>query len=411
MSHAESANVNQGVLAASSINESRLQRAVSLVSDWVGTGVLPGACLLVARGDNLVVEGYWGLADARTQRAAGRDTLWSVASITKPVTTAAVMACVDRGLLNLDGPVAESLQEFSRPGDLRPWRNDVTLRHLLTHTSGLAGFSHDNMPLRHRHAPIEDFVTSFLDEDVHFPPGQWHLYSSVGIGLAAEAMGRALIAAAPHQNNTRSLQATEDFTLQLFKALGAQDAAFRPDDTEQSRSAWVESTGQAGFDWEIGNSRYYRSLGMPWGGLFTRARDILAFVQAFLPSRRDISSRFISRPALDEMVRQQVAPPEAPVSVAASQRDITWDPTSKPRASVSWGLGWEVRGSSPSDYFGDYAHATAYGHIGASGTIVWADPEEELAVAFLTNRAWVSRWPVRERRAARLANAIMAALD
>ena len=412
MSHAEPVvSVDPDVLAASSVNESRLQRAAGLVSDWVATGVLPGASLLVARGGNVVVEGYWGLADARTRRAAGRDTLWSVASITKPVTTAAVMACVDRGLLSLDRPIAESLPEFSLPGDLRPWRHDITLRHLLTHTSGLAGFSRDNLPLRHRHAPIEDFITSFLDEEVHFPPGQWHLYSSVGIGLAAEAMGRALIAAAPHQNRTRSLQASESFTLQLFKALGAEDGAFRPDDAEQARSAWVESTGQEGVDWEIGNSRYYRSLGMPWGGLFTRACDILAFVQAFLPGRRDISSRFISRAALDEMVRQQVAPPEAPVSVAPSQRDITWDPTSEPRANVSWGLGWEVKGSSPSDYFGDDAHATAFGHIGASGTIVWADPEEDLAVAFLTNRAWVSRWPVKERRAERLANAIMAALD
>jgi CubicO group peptidase (beta-lactamase class C family) len=70
-----------------------------------------------------------------------------------------------------------------------------------------------------------------------------------------------------------------------------------------------------------------------------------------------------------------------------------------------------VKGTAPGDYFGDAAHPTSFGHFGASGTIVWADPEEDLAVVLLTNRAWVSRWPVRERRAARLANAIMAALD
>ena len=60
---------------------------------------------------------------------------------------------------------------------------------------------------------------------------------------------------------------------------------------------------------------------------------------------------------------------------------------------------------------GDLAHATAFGHFGASGTIAWADPEEDLAVVLLTNRAWASRWPVQESRLARLANAIMAALD
>ena len=401
--------VDPVAMASSGINENRLQEAIGLVAEWVGTGVVPGASLLIARGDNLVAEGYWGWADARTKRTAGRETMWSIASITKPVTAATVMACVDRGLLSLDRPVVESLPEFE--GDRRPWRRDVTLRHLLTHTSGLAGFSLDNLQLRQRHAPIDDFISSFLKEEVHFSPGQWHLYSSVGYGLAAEMAGRALIASGGAAGVTRPLQAHESFTLDRLKAIGVAEAAFRPGDAEQARCAWVESTGQEGMDWEIGNSRYYRSLGMPWGGLFTRARDVLAFIQAFLPSRRAESSRVLSETALKEMIRAQVAVPEAPVSVATTQRDITWDPTSEPRPSVPWGLGWEVKGRAAGDYFGDSAHATSFGHFGASGTIAWADPEEDLAVVLLTNRAWASRWAVRERRLARLADAIMAALD
>jgi len=143
---------------------------------------------------------------------------------------------------------------------------------------------------------------------------------------------------------------------------------------------------------------------MPWGGLFTRARDVLTFIRAFLPDQAGPNYR-------GEMVRRQVAPPEAPAAVAATQRDITWDPTSKPRASVPWGLGWQVKGDEPGEFFGDLPHATAFGHFGASGTIAWADPDEDLAVVLLTNRAWVSKWPVEDRRAARLANAIVAAID
>ena len=127
-------------VASSGISEDRLRLALGLVDDWVGVGVLPGASLVIARGDHLVSEGYWGQADLKTKRAASRDTLWSIASITKPVTAAAVMACVDRGLLRLDAPIAESLPEFNAPGDVRPWRGEVTLRHLLTHT---AGFSYE----------------------------------------------------------------------------------------------------------------------------------------------------------------------------------------------------------------------------------------------------------------------------
>ena len=403
--------VDPAAVASSGINEERLRQALGLVGGWVGDGVLPGAALVIARGHDLVAEGYWGFAELKSKRPASRDTLWSIASITKPVTAAAVMACVDRGLLSLHAPIAESLPEFNPPGDVRPFRGEVTLRHLLTHTSGVAGFSRDNIELRKRHAPIDDFIASFLKEDLHFQPGRWHLYSSVGYGLAAETAGRALIAAGVAQGVTRPLQAHESFTLDLIRKLGVTDAAFRPDDAEQARSAWVESTGQEAFDWEIGNSRYYRSLGMPWGGLFTRPRDVLAFIQAFLPSRQSASSRVLSETALREMARAQVTVPEAPASVAEMQRDITWDPTSEPRASVPWGLGWEVKGTEPGDYFGNLAHATTFGHFGASGTIAWADPEEDLAVVLLTNRAWASRWPVRERRLARLANAIMKALD
>src|SRR5437870_7546078 len=149
-------DVDPEAVASSSINEGRLQRAIGLVGNWVDTGIVPGASLLIARGDNLVVEGYRGLADIKTKRAASRDTLWSIASITKPVTAAAVMACVDSGLLSLDAPLSGVLPEFARDDDERPWRRDVTPRHLLTHTSGLAGFSRDNLAMRKRHAPVDD---------------------------------------------------------------------------------------------------------------------------------------------------------------------------------------------------------------------------------------------------------------
>jgi CubicO group peptidase (beta-lactamase class C family) len=379
-----------------------IEEAARMVSGWVEDGVIPGAALLIARGDEVLVERYWGLADRRRDVDASPDTLWSIASITKPVTAAAFMACVDRGLVSLDVPLADLLREFAQDGDQRPWRREVTPRHLLTHTSGLAGFSRDNLELRKRHAPIDDFIMSFMGEDLHFQPGRWHLYSSVGLGLVAECVGRAV-----RTEGEASMKAYERFTLDLLRALGVTDAVFRPDEEQQRRIAWVESTGQEGLDWEIGNSRYFRSLGFPWGGLYVRARDVLTFVQSFLPGRDEPA---LSRAARKAMTTQQVAPAEAPVTVAATQRDVTWDPTRPPRNRVPWGLGWEVKGGESSDYMGDDAHPTSFGHYGASGSVTWADPEEKLAVVLLTNRAWQSWWPIQDRRVARLANAIIAAL-
>ena len=368
-----------------------LQQAASLVAGWVDAGVVPGASLLISRGGTVIVEGYWGLAELASRRPAGRDTLWSIASITKPITAMTVISGVEQGLIDLDSPIARALPEFGSES----LRGEVTLRHLLTHTSGLAGFSIDNLELRRQHRPIEQFIASFLRERLQFPPGRWHLYSSVGFGLAAEISGRAM-----PSGDVTPVRAHEVATLDLLARLGVTDAALRPDEEQQRRCVWVESTGQEGLDWEIGNSRYYRSLGMPWGGLFMTARGVMTVIQAAL-SRNDFR----------EMTRVQVAPPEAPLTVASTQRDVTWDPSAEPRPAVPWGLGWEVKGDAPGDYFGSRAHATSFGHYGASGTIAWADPEEDLAVVLLTNRAWVSRWPVHERRAARLADAVMAAID
>jgi CubicO group peptidase (beta-lactamase class C family) len=377
--------------------------AANMVARWVDEGVIPAAALLIGRGDEVVVDRCWGVADQIRGVPAAQDTLWSIASITKPVTAAAFMACVDRGLQDLDRPLHEVLPEFAKAGDGRPWRRDVTFRHLLTHTSGLPGFSRDNLALRRRHAPVDDFIASFLDEDVHFAPGRWHLYSSVGVGLVAECIGRTV-----SSGTGRSMGAYWKLTLDLLRSLSVNDAVFLPTDQQQERIAWVEATGQEGLDWEIGNSRYFRSLGFPWGGLYVRARDVLRFIQAFLPGDR---TTVLSHAARDAMVTQQVAPPEAPVDVAPAQRDVTWDPETPPRPAVPWGLGWQLKGVAANDFMGNLAHPTAFGHYGASGTVAWADPEEELAVVLLTNRAWQSWWPIKEGRAARLADTIMAALD
>lgn len=371
-----------------------LDAATDLVSSWIDAGIIPGAALLVGSGDEVLVERYWGAADRRRRVPATESTLWSIASITKPVTTAAMMACADRGLFDVDTPLHHLVPEFAR--------RDVNLRHLVTHTSGLAGFSRNNLELRKRHAPIDEFISSFFKEQVHFEPGRWHLYSSVGLGLVAECVGRKL------SKGDRSMAAYEAFTTQLLRELGATDFVFRPDDAQQERIAWVEDTGQEGLDWEIGNSRYFRSLGFPWGGLYMRARDVLTFVQAFLPGSQ---TNALSREARAAMIREQVAPPDAPADIAPQQRDVTWDPKAPLRPDVPWGLGWQVKGEAPNDFMGSLAHPTAFGHYGASGTAAWADPEEGLAVVLLTNRAWQSWWPVQERRVARLADAIISALD
>ncbi len=116
-----------------------LRRAFGLVEKWVAQDILPGAAALVARGGRIAGEAYLGLANRAEKRPADAETIWGLASITKPFTATAVMLMVERGLCSLDEPLADLLPEFldapSTPFD----RRAVTLRHVLAHTSGLPG--------------------------------------------------------------------------------------------------------------------------------------------------------------------------------------------------------------------------------------------------------------------------------
>jgi CubicO group peptidase (beta-lactamase class C family) len=107
------------------------------------------------------------------------------------------------------------------------------------------------------------------------------------------------------------------------------------------------------------------------------------------------------------MTTVQFAPPDAPADLAPELRDSA--PRIPPLAAVEWGIGWEVKGGKRPHWSGELTSPRTYGHLGASGTMVWADPETEVVCLLLTNRALVSGW-IRERpRQAMLSNAVAAA--
>jgi CubicO group peptidase (beta-lactamase class C family) len=169
-----------------------LRRAFGLLGDWIDAGVLPGAAALVARGGRVAGEAYLGVAHRPHGRAADSETIWGLASVTKPFTATAAMLLVEAGLLSLDEPLHRLLPEFLHAPETAFDRRAVTLRHALGHTSGLPGFSEDNLALRQAHQPLEAFVRSFGRQPLLFAPGAAHYYSNPGILLAAEAVGRAL---------------------------------------------------------------------------------------------------------------------------------------------------------------------------------------------------------------------------
>lgn len=418
--------------ASAGLDPDRLQEAFSLLERWTEDGTLPGAAALIARGGQIAGEAYLGLTAESGEEAVSDDTIWSLASITKPVTATAVMLLVERGLFALDEPLADLLPEFRhapavtvRPFQLHqgpagvpaiPFeRRAATVRQALSHSSGLPGFSEDNLDLRRAGRPLADFIRSFARQPLLCAPGALHIYSNVAIGLAAEIVGRALEGTLGREVAQPAIDSYHTFVQgAILTPLGMVGSAIPAPPAWAARIAEVAGTGQEDTAWEMANSAYYRGLGIPWGGLFSRPRDLVRFVDLFLPAAGGVprmagatGTPLLSRPTVRAMTSVQAAPPDAPPDLAPELREGI---PLIARAAVEWGLGWEIKGAKRRHPSGDLTAPATFGHSGASGTYAWADPTADLVCVLLTNRASRSGWSDERPRQALFANAVMAAL-
>ncbi|MGI8423651.1 MAG: serine hydrolase domain-containing protein [Chloroflexota bacterium] len=385
----------------------KLKHAFLLLDGWTHEGVVPGAAALVSRSGVVAGEAYLGLADRRTGRLVDEKTVWSLASVTKPFTAAAVMLLAEQGRVSLDEPLYGLLPEVLDGAESPFDRRRVTLRHVLAHCSGLPGFSADNTELRRAHKPLEDFVHSYGGQALFFEPGSHHLYSNPGILFAAEVVGRALDGTLGQRVDVPAVGRYHSFVHdRILTALGMADSSLKPPAEWDGRIAFVEQTGQEGTDYEMANSAYYRSLGIPWGGLFSTPRDLARFVQLFLPTAAPEGP--LSRIARQAMVSVQFSPPDARVDVAPDLRDAAAQ--TAPRAAVEWGIGWEVKGTKRGHPSGELTSSSTYSHLGATGTMVWGCPLTGVVCVLLTNRTLVSGWTTERPRQALFSNAVMASL-
>ncbi|MBM3782916.1 MAG: beta-lactamase family protein [Acidobacteria bacterium] len=272
-----------------------------------------------------------GKVHERAFGAAKTDSPFLIASITKPMTAAGVMVLADRGQLRLEDHAAKYL-----PGlDGR-----ITIRHLLSHTSGLPDMLPDNEDLRKRNAPLSGFVAGALQTPLLFDPGVKVSYQSMGILLASEIVQRIT------KKPFRDFLASE-----IFQPLGMARTAlgmgrFRPGEVVPSQVEHADPKGGTletkHWDW---NSPYWRNLGAPWGGAHSTAADIAKFLRAFL------------------------APAGKPLKVETARRMLTDQTGGK---KPSYGVGWAL-------------HPKPFGHSGSTGTLCWADPEKDTVFVLLTS--------------------------
>jgi CubicO group peptidase (beta-lactamase class C family) len=336
--------------AAVGMSAERLDRVVQCLEGETAQRLVTSASICVARRGRIVLHrGFGRLNEQSDAPRTEPDTVYILASISKPIAVTGLMMLVERGDVVLSDRVQRYLPEFEgeHKEKARVW-------HLLSHSSGLPDQLPENTKLRRAHAPLSQFVTGALETPLLYEPGKGFGYQSMGTLLAGEIVERV---------TGRRLR---DFLRdELFKPLGMTRTTLGLGELKVEQTA-IYQTGPETEDlrsWGP-NTRYWRDIGHPWGGMHSTTGDLAILLQAFLDGGTYGSTRVLS-----------------PTTVAAMTRDHNGG------LGAPWGLGWALRDSRVWNHFGDLGSARTFGHVGATGTVAWADPERQLLCALLTTRS------------------------
>jgi CubicO group peptidase (beta-lactamase class C family) len=310
---------------------------------------------------NRLYEHVAGKADVASARAMSRDSIFWIASMTKPVTATAVMMLHDAGKLSVEDLVEKHLPEFKdlKQPDGSPAK--LTIRHLLTHTSGLGEMS----PEQARAAKtLADVIPHYLKQPVKFSPGSKWAYCQSSINTAARIV------------EVVSGQSFTDYLDQhLFQPLGMSDTTFYLSDAQMQRLATpyrrteqgkLEATGNFILNGLNPTSR--ERFPAANGGLYSTAADYLQFCKMILNGGELAGKRYLKA----EHVRLMT-------SLQTGELVTGFTPGN------GWGIGWcvirEPQGVSAA------LSASSFGHGGAYGTQAWIDPIKQRVYLLLVQRA------------------------
>ncbi len=331
-------------------------RIDELVADGIAAKAAPGAVVLVGRGNQTVYEKAFGFrATVPSQEAMTLDTVFDLASLTKVVaTTTAVMTLVEQGRVRLNDPVAAFVPGFERYG-----KAGITVRHLLTHVSGLR----PDVDL-HPWTGYDAAIALAVDEVPTAAPGEQFVYSDINFFLLGDIVTRVT-----GQSLDAYLQRT------VFGPLGMRDTGFLPAKallpriapTERcaEHDAWPCKRPDAAPLRGVVHDPTARRMGGIAGhaGLFSTARDLQRFARMLVNGGELDGVRVLSAAGVARMIT----------------------PVPMPANAGTRGLGWDIDTSFSSNR-GDLFPIGSFGHTGFTGTSLWIDPASKSYVIFLSSR-------------------------
>lgn len=333
------------------MSEPGLRNATAVLESSIKAGEINAASILVARRGKVVLhKGFGRLSAAPSSPTVQRDSIYLLASITKPVTGCALMLLVERGLVSVSDPVSRYLPDF-QGGE----KSKVTVRDLLAHTSGLPDMLPENTDLRRSHAPLNAFVDGTYKTPLLYSPSTSFAYQSMGTLLAGTIVEKVT-----------GMRLRDFIQREIFEPLGMTNSALGLGRFEipATVQAWVSPEASPVDTDRFGpNSQYWRDMGHPWGGMHSTVTDLAKLLSMML-NEGTFEGKRIFRPAT---VRAMIT----------DQNE---------RIGAPWGLGWALGRSKAWNFFGDLVSAKTFGHAGATGTVAWADPATGVLCVILTDR-------------------------
>jgi CubicO group peptidase (beta-lactamase class C family) len=339
---------------ATSQEEDKLQPAYDVLDRAVADHAFPGGVLAVGYQNALVVHEFGRQTYDPKSPAVSVDTIYDAASLTKPVATAALVAMqVEAGRIGLDLPVARYIPEWN-DGPNPDWRKTVTVRNLLTHTSGLPAHKDYFLTLH----STREYIAAICKEPLEYAPGTKTIYSDLGFIVLGEILTRAT-------GKTVDQLARQE----IFAPLDMTSTMFNPPKNLLSRIAPTENdaTFRKMLVQGVVHDENAFAMGGAAGhaGMFTTAGDLAVFCQMILNGGIYGHHRLLTRATISQFTAAQAS-------------------TGNART-----LGWMA--PTPNSSSGQYFSPRSFGHLGYSGTSMWIDPDRHLFVILLTNRVYPTR--------------------
>ncbi len=327
----------------------------SALQPFVDSGSLAGAVTVVANKDKVLSLETVGFMDVGAKQAMKPDSVFWIASMSKPITGTALMLLVDEGKVKLNDPIDKYLPEFkelkvasANGAELKKPSRLVTVRDVMSHTSGMPLKSATETPTLDG-LPLKAAVLSYAATPLTHEPGSKYQYSNAGINTGARII------------EVVSGMSYEDFMDQrLFKPLGMKDTTFWPNEEQVSRLAKpykpnadktkLEETTISQLTYPL--SKRDNRYPMPAGRLFSTGADVATFCRMLLNGGELNGKRYLSAEALKTMASKQ-----------------TGDAVTN-----GYGIGWATDGKT-------------FGHGGALATNMTIDPQRGLITVFLVQHA------------------------